>query len=154
MSQFFNYPDLLQTCNFSNEDSFESDNVSKLETYPEYLLPPVTTFSDGLEIVHYVSDVYDLLNQERLNNLGRDTLEEYLSRNLPLSSELSDEISKLSDEDILKSIKPRNIQSADELRGWIDYLQDSIDDALSTSSPSSSNSPTPSDSVVEVKPKE
>ena len=136
MPKFFNFPDLLEQYNDSDDVISSSDVASPLVIYPEYLLPPVTTFSDGEEIVHYTSDIYDLLNQERINNLGRDTLEEYLSRNMPLSSELSDQISKLSDDEILKSIKPRNIQTADEIRGWIDYLQGSIDDALASSSSS------------------
>lgn len=153
MPTFFHFPDLLQQCNDTDDVISTSDKVSPLEVYPEYLLPPVTTFSDGEEIVHYTSDVYDLLNQERINNLGRDTLEEYLSRNMPLSSQLSDQISKLSDDEILKSIKPRNIQTADEIRGWIDYLQGSIDDALASSSPSVDVSPSDDDGD-DVPPKE
>lgn len=153
MPTYFHFPDMLQHSEDSADVVCPSDHVSPLEVYPEYLLPPVTTFSDGEEIIHYTSDVYDLLNQERINNLGRDTLEEYLSRNMPLSSELSDQISKLSDDEILKSIKPRNIQTASEIRAWIDYLQGSIDDALASSSPSVDVSPSDDDGD-DVPPKE
>ena len=152
MPAFFSFPDLLKDINNTIEED-SKDKSSKLVIYPEYLLPPVTSFSNGEEIVHYVSDTYDLLNQGRIENLGRDTLDEYLSRNMPLSSQLSDQISKLSDEEILKSIKPRNIQTADEIRGWIDYLQGSIDDALASSSQSVDVAPSHDDGD-DVPPKE
>lgn len=101
------------------------------DVYPNSLLPPVTyPSSDGVcEAV--VSDVYDLFNQERLSKYSPEDLRNYIEQNYPLSSEVSKQISRMSDEDIFNSIKPRNIQSASELRSWIESSLDSIKDTIS-----------------------
>ena len=101
------------------------------DVYPSSLLPPVTYPSEEGVCEAVVSDVYDLFNQERLSKYSPEDLRNYIENNYPHSSEVSKQISQMSDEDIFQSIKPRNIQSASELRSWIESSLDSIKDTIS-----------------------
>lgn len=58
-------------------------------------------------------------------------------------SKVSDAISKMSDEDIMASIKPRNIQSYSELMEWSKYLNAQIENGLSINEPSNEPSNEP-----------
>lgn len=82
-------------------------------------------------LLYFGNDVSLLLNQKRLNSLGTDTVKAYLDSLQPRSSSLSELRSKLSDDDILKSIKSRHIQSVSELSAWIDYLNSSMEHIVS-----------------------
>lgn len=97
----------------------ESDNRC-CDVYPSSLLPPVTYPSSEGVCEAVVSDVYDLFNQERISKYSPEDLRNYIEQNYPHSSEVSKQISKMTDDEIFLSIKPRNIQSASELRSWIE----------------------------------
>ena len=47
------------------------------------------------------------------------------------SSPYADAVSKLSDEEIMESIKPRNLQSPSQLMAWSKYIQSIIEDRIS-----------------------
>ncbi len=108
-----------------------TDDNRTCDVYPTALLPPVTYPSSEGVCEAVVSDVYDLFNQERLSKYSPEDLRNYIEQNYPHSSEVSQQISRMSDEDIFQSIKPRNIQSASELRSWIESSLDSIKDTIS-----------------------
>ncbi len=101
-----------------------------VEIYPENQLPKI--FVDGsfgdIEVV--TSDIYDLFSQQRLDNLGPDVVRDFLSRNLPQTSQVSDVISKMSDEEIVNSIKSKHIQQPSELLRWSRLVVQEIDNAL------------------------
>ncbi len=99
--------------------------------YPENQLEPIVVRSDFGDCQVLTSDLYDLFNQQRISNFGADVVRDFIARNYPVSSPVSEQISRMSDEEIMSSIKPRNIQSYSELMLWSKYLQQQIDTAVS-----------------------
>lgn len=100
--------------------------------YPENRLEPIVVKSDFGDCLVQTSDLYDLFNQQRIANFGADVVRDFIARNYPVSSAISDKISKMSDDEIMESIKPRNIQSYSELMLWSKYLNGKIDEKLSS----------------------
>lgn len=140
---------------FSNihkySEGFHSHNLeivgNQVVIYPEYMLPVINVTSDFGDCEVVTSDIYDLFNQQRIENLGPDVIRDFIARNYPSSSPISDEISKMSDSEIMDSIKPRNVQSYSELLSWSKYLNQRIENGLksvaSEPTPESSPEPTP-----------
>lgn len=113
--------------------------------YPEHKLSPVFCVgasSKDVDCLCVTSDLFDLLNQNRLESFGVDVVRDYVSRMIPRSSAVSDAISKMSDDEIMESIKPRNIQSYSEIQQWVNYLGATIESRASSST-SSEPSDTP-----------
>lgn len=76
----------------------------------------------GGKSVRITSDVYMLFNQQRLDRMTSNALIDHfnnLSQSSPSFSQLK---SKLSDEQLIKFIKMRYIQSPSELLQWSQYL--------------------------------
>ena len=103
--------------------------------YPENKLADLVVTSEFGDCTVICSDLYDLFNQQRISNLGADVVRDFISRNYPTSSAISDQISKMSDSDIMDSIKPRNIQSYSELMQWSKYLEMRIENGLKSLAP-------------------
>lgn len=120
----------------------EAEGSRSLVIYPENKLPVITVVSEFGDCRVETSDVYDLFNQQRISNLGADVVRDFIARNYPVSSQVSDAISKMSDEDIMASIKPRNIQSYSELMDWSKYLNECINNGLKSVSPEPAPEPT------------
>ena len=116
--------------------------------YPENQLPDLVVSSEFGDCTVIHSDLYDLFNQERISNLGPDVVRDFIARNYPASSTISDEISKMSDNAIMDSIKPRNIQSYSELIQWSKYLEMRIENGLNALEPEPTPEPTPEPSHV------
>ena len=107
---------------------FKVQTTVKLAEYPEYNLPPleVPNLDDPTTTSKVaVNEIYDLFNAQRLSGFDNDIVESIRS-NILTSSPFADAISKLSDEEILDSIKPRNIQSPSQLLMWSKYIQSII----------------------------
>lgn len=120
------------------------EGTRQLVLYPENKLPEITVVSEFGECRVETSDVYDLFNQQRISNLGADVVRDFIARNYPVSSQVSDAISKMSDAEIMASIKPRNIQSYSELMEWSKYLNAQIENGLSINEPINEPSNEPS----------
>ena len=117
---------------------------NQVVVYPENELPDVVVSSDFGDCLVQCSDIYDLFNQQRIANLGADVVRDFIARNYPTSSAISEQISKMSDSEILDSIKPRNIQSYSELLSWSKYLNKRIEDGLmSVTEPTPQPNPEP-----------
>lgn len=115
-----------------HEYDFHVGNTEQVASYPEYNLPPleVPNVDDPSKTtIVYVNDIYDLFNAQRLSGFDNDIIESIRS-NILSSSPFADAISKLSDEEIMESIKPRNIQSPSQLVAWSKYVQCIIDERL------------------------
>lgn len=108
----------------------EAEGSRELVIYPENKLPAITVVSEFGDCLVVTSDVFDLFNQQRISNLGADVVRDFIARNYPVSSQVSDAISKMSDDEILASIKPRNIQSYSELMEWSKFLNAQIEAGL------------------------
>ena len=132
-----NYP----RTDFSHD--LEAEGSRSLVLYPENKLPDITVVSEFGDCLVVTSDVYDLFNQQRISNLGADVVRDFIARNYPVSSQVSDAISKMSDDDIMASIKPRNIQSYSELMEWSKYLNAQIENGLSANEPTNEPSNEP-----------
>lgn len=131
------YPDHLQ------------EPTVQVEEYPENKLPKIFVSSDFGDCEIVVSDIYDLFSQERLNNLGPDVVRDFISRNLPTSSSVSEAISKMSDDEIITSIRSRHIQQPSELLAWSKYvtglISDTLDNATAEVNPPSDPTSVPSE---------
>ncbi len=119
--------------NYTQRDNTRCTEIKGKDVviYPENMLEPIVVASDFGDCQVLASDLYDLFNQQRISNLGADVVRDFIARNYPVSSSVSEQISKMSDEEIMSSIKPRNIQSYSELMLWSKYLQEQIDTAVS-----------------------
>lgn len=71
----------------------------------------------------YCDDIYLLFHQKRLENLGIDTINNWLKSLTPQSDALSSLRSKCTDEELLSLVKSRHIQSQSELLAWSNYLE-------------------------------
>lgn len=119
----------------------------QVEEYPENKLPKIFVSSDFGDCEVVVSDVYDLFSQERLNNLGPDVVRDFISRNLPSSSPISDAISKMTDDEIITSIRSRHIQQPSELLAWSKYVTQIISDSIDKSITTDDSAPEPADTM-------
>lgn len=119
--------------NYSERDISRNTEIKGKDVvlYPENQLEPIVVLSDFGDCLVMTSDLYDLFNQQRIANFGADVVRDFIARNYPVSSSVSEQISKMSDDEILASIKPRNIQSYSELMLWSKYLQEQINNAVS-----------------------
>lgn len=118
--------------------------------YPENKLTPIMVTSDFGDCQVVTSDLYDLFNQNRIQNLGIDVVRDFIARNYPVNSSVSEAISKMSDSEIMDSIKPRNIQSYSELMLWSKYLNTQIQDKIDSVKPTENENSTVSSSLEEV----
>lgn len=112
--------------------NFQVSHSETVAEYPEYNLPPleVVNLDDtSTTSVVPVNDIYDLFNATRLSGFDSDVVDSIRS-NIMQSSQFADAISKLSDEEIFDTIKPRNIQSPSQLVQWSKYLQSAINAKL------------------------
>lgn len=83
----------------------------------------------------YVSDVTLLLNSERLRNvLGDDSVNALVSSigASGTASASSPYTKPLNDDALLKTIKPRYVQSLSEIRDYVDTLKEAGEDILRT----------------------
>lgn len=129
-----------------NSRSYERNTEiqgKEVTIYPENKLEPLTVKSDFGDCLVLTSDLFDLFNQQRISNLGADVVRDFIARNYPTSSVISDSISKMSDDDILASIKPRNIQNYSELIQWSKYLNERIEQGLKPVEPAPEPAPEP-----------
>lgn len=109
--------------------------------YPEHKLSPIMCVGASnkkTDCLCVTSDLFDLLNQNRLESFGADVVRDYVSRMMPRSSSASDAISRMSDDEIMDSIKPRNIQSFSELQQWVNYLGAEIESRIGSESANTS----------------
>lgn len=112
--------------------NFQVSHSAITSEYPEYNLPPleVVNLDDtSTTSVVPVNDIYDLFNATRLSGFDNDVIDSIRS-NIMQSSQFADVISKLSDDEIFETIKPRNIQSPSQLVQWSKYLQSAINAKL------------------------
>lgn len=106
-----------------SKNIFHTDLKSTIlvsETPVTKLLVDNKIIIDDQEVLFLTSDIDLLLNQTRLDNLGIDQINSWLSS---LSSSQSSAIKgKFSDDELINLCKSRHIQSAQELLNWSEYL--------------------------------
>lgn len=106
---------------------------------------------DGNSTITAVTDVFILMNNKRIiEDLGIDTVKNWLSQLQPGNDRLASAFDKLSDDELFKFIKSRHIQSPSDLLKWSKYINDNLEfmseeakravESSSTSSDSSDNS--------------
>ena len=137
---------MFENINKYNEGTHTHNNEiigNTVVLYPENKLPDLVVTSEFGDCTVVCSDLYDLFNQQRISNLGADVVRDFIARNYPTSSAISDQISKMSDADIMDSIKPRNIQSYSELMQWSKYLEMRIENGLNALEPTHEPTPEP-----------
>lgn len=78
--------------------------------------------SSGDDAVRVTSDIYMLLNQDRLDRMTAENFQRYIEKASSHDSSLASLRSKLSDNDLFKFVKSRFIQSRSELLAWSHYL--------------------------------
>lgn len=137
---------MFENINKYREGSHNHNNEiigNQVVLYPENKLPDLVVTSEFGDCTVVCSDLYDLFNQQRISNLGADVVRDFIARNYPTSSAISEQISKMSDSEIMESIKPRNIQSYSELMSWSKYLEMRIENGLNSVEPVPEPTPEP-----------
>lgn len=81
---------------------------------------------DGLESVTFCNPIVMLFNQMRLDNIGEQSLRQWLEGQ-PEDSALKEILSKCSPEDVIATIKSRYLQSPSEIRAWAEYTAHNMD---------------------------
>ena len=76
--------------------------------------------------VHYGNDIALILNQKRLDRMSLQGFSDYLNQAQVGDDPLKNIRSRMSDDQLLKFIKSRYIQSASELKSWYSYLHSTI----------------------------
>ena len=109
-----------------------SDPVLKGTNFPEKIIqshePPaysvLTKQDNGDGSFSFVSDISLLINQRSLvDRIGVDNVRRMLNDfNVPQGSPFDRWRKGLSDSELLRLVKPRNIQTASELSDWFSYL--------------------------------
>lgn len=90
-----------------------------------------TSEGDTYEVRH--RDLYLLFDQKRLSSIGADAARSFIdSLNASQNSQLAEIRSKMTDEQLIKFVKSRNIQSLSELQNWYDYISANMDDLATT----------------------
>lgn len=81
---------------------------------------------DDVPLVARVNDVYLLFNQQRLDLIGKDSVDAWIA-SLRSSTPVSN---NLSDDDLINFVKSRHIQSMSELMSYSRWLTDNYADKL------------------------
>lgn len=109
-----------------------TDPVLKGTNFPEKIIqafePPayssLTKQDNGDGTFSFVSDISLLINQRSLvDRIGVDNVRRMMNDfNVPQGSPFDRWRKRLSDTDLLRLVKPRNIQTPSELTDWFSYL--------------------------------
>lgn len=115
----------------SNEEySFNPSFLLGVVYQPQVIDPllfEVVEHSDGSKSVSMVNDISLLLDNSRLNNIGQDTINNWIKTLQPKSDALASLRSKCSDGEILSLIKSRHVQCPADFLAWTDYLDANFD---------------------------
>lgn len=133
---------------FDNVVVCHSTDDVQIEQYPEYQVPPLQLpcINDEKQLVTIkTSEIYDLFNVERLGGMSPDVIASIRS-NILQGSQFANAISKCSDDEIMETIKPRNLQSPSQLILWSKHLQYLLEERLNQKSePAPAGEPAPAD---------
>ena len=82
----------------------------------------------GKDVNHHVDPIYMLFNQERLQKtIGYDNAKQFLDSLVSVgSTPLAELRKKCSDEDLLATIKSRNLQQPSEILNWARYMNNNV----------------------------
>lgn len=130
---------------FNVASGIERNNFVQPSPIRDFMTEKVTYFSgsDKKTAIAYVDDIYMLFNQNRLNSVGRDTIQKWLDGLTPRSDSLAQLRKKVSDEQLMDMCKSRYIQSSSELLAWSEYLNANYASILSEIEASKAPEPTP-----------
>lgn len=78
--------------------------------------------------VSVVDPIIMLFNQERLTNMGASAAKQFLDSLQPRSNALAELRQQCSDEDLMKMVKSRHLQSPAEILMWCQYIEQNIDE--------------------------
>lgn len=82
----------------------------------------------GEKVIGYHHPLYMIFNQERLDRLGDGAVQMWLKSLENAGNSAYNKVKdKLSDDDMLKLVKSRHIQSPSELETWLSYLNERAD---------------------------
>lgn len=126
----------------------EKNNFVQPSPIKEFMTEKVTYFSGDVKktAIAYVDDIYMLFNQNRLDSVGKDTVQKWLDGLTPKSDALAQLRTKCTDEQLIAICKSRYIQSSSELLAWSEYLNanySSIIEELQQPAPDPTPEPAP-----------
>ena len=82
---------------------------------------------NGEESVSFSDPIYILFNQQRLNKLGSSATQSFFDSLQPKSDALAELRNKCSDDDLMKMVKSRHLQSPAEILAWCRYMEQNVD---------------------------
>lgn len=100
--------------------------IRETSVVDEFYQEDVVPADDDMKAVAIVDPIHVLFNQQRLDNLGATAVKSFLDSLVPHSNDLSELRSKCSDEDLMKMIKSRHLQSPAEILHWCRYMQQNV----------------------------
>lgn len=83
---------------------------------------------NGEESVSFSDPIYILFNQQRLNKLGTSATQAFFDSLESKSDALAELRTKCSDDDLMKMVKSRHLQSPAEILAWCRYMEQNVDD--------------------------
>lgn len=92
----------------------------------EFYINTITN-PDGSESIQHVDPLFFVFNQQRLESIGISASQHVLDSLRPFNDSLAVLRKKCSDEDLMKMIKSKYLQSPAEILAWCRYMQSNID---------------------------
>lgn len=86
------------------------------------------TNPDGSESVQHVDPIFVLFNQQRFESLGTSAAQHFLDSFQQSSDSLAELRKKCSDDDLMKMIKSKYLQSPAEILAWCRYMDANVEE--------------------------
>lgn len=87
-----------------------------------------TTNPDGSESIQHVDPIYVLFNQHRLESIGTSAVQHFLDSLQSSNDSLAELRKKCSDDDLMKMIKSKYLQSPAEILAWCRYMDANVEE--------------------------
>lgn len=118
-----------------NEKNMQYNQSAVLYHSESYQPSPVDEFyteetfcaSSKETCIHHVDPIIMLFNQQRLDNLGSMTAKQFLDSLQQQASPLEELRKKCSDDDLLKMIKSKYLQTPSEIMAYCRYIESNVD---------------------------
>ena len=93
----------------------------------EFYMNKITN-PDGSESIQHVDPIFVLFNQQRLESLGTSAAQNFLDSLQQSSDALAELRKKCSDDDLMKMIKSKYLQSPAEILAWCRYMDANVEE--------------------------
>lgn len=93
----------------------------------EFYFEKCSPSDDNNESVSVVDPIHMMFNQQRLDNMGVTAAKAFIDSLVPQSNSLAELRQKCSDEDLMKMVKSKHLQSPAEILHWCRYINENVE---------------------------